>query len=104
MIAKVGPKGQIVIPKELRDELGIRPGTTVALRLRAEAGTVEVRRAWDDPISEGPAYIRSLMSSDARGRFGTQDLLAMRREDKEIEERQYQRWRGRSSSSTRNRS
>lgn len=39
----VGPKGQVVIPKPMRDALGLRPGDDVAFALDGE--TVLVRRA-----------------------------------------------------------
>lgn len=70
MTHRVGPKGQVVIPKELRDELGILPGDLVDFD-RAEDGVV-VRRV---PSS------RELM-----GRFaGGPDLLADLLEEKERE-------------------
>jgi AbrB family looped-hinge helix DNA binding protein len=43
MTHRVGPKGQVVIPKELRDTLGIEPGDEVDFWL--EDGTVVVRLA-----------------------------------------------------------
>ncbi len=39
MTSRVGPKGQVVIPKELRDRLGIRPGDEVTFRL-ADGGVL----------------------------------------------------------------
>jgi AbrB family looped-hinge helix DNA binding protein len=33
MAQKVGPKGQVVIPKKFRDELGIEPGDEVVVSL-----------------------------------------------------------------------
>jgi AbrB family looped-hinge helix DNA binding protein len=38
LTAKVGPKGQIVIPKEIRDMFGIEPGDTVLVLADSERG------------------------------------------------------------------
>ena len=35
---KIGPKGQIVIPKEARDMFGLRPGDTLVLMADKEKG------------------------------------------------------------------
>lgn len=40
---KIGPKGQVVIPKEVRDKIGFREGTYVIVDLRGEE--VVIRRA-----------------------------------------------------------
>ena len=42
MTYKVGPKGQVVIPKALRDKLGIRPGDELTFWL--EGDELHVRR------------------------------------------------------------
>lgn len=84
MTYKVGPKGQVVLPKVLRDELGIRPGDEVEV----------VRR--DDEIIVRPAIgsaaaLRGLLKQPG-GRPLTDDLLAARRRDRDREERKYQQW------------
>jgi len=43
MTYKVGPKGQVVLPKAMREELGIHPGDEVVFE-EAE-GAISVRRA-----------------------------------------------------------
>ncbi len=58
MTHRVGPKGQVVIPKDLRDELGIEPGDEVSFWLH------------DDHVAVRPAGRTQL-----RGRFRGLDLI-----------------------------
>lgn len=49
MKAVVAERGQVTIPKPLRDKLGIRPGT--ALEFSARNGMLVARKAETDPVS-----------------------------------------------------
>lgn len=75
----VGPEGQVVIPKELRDELGILPGDLVGF----------------DRVGEGVLVRRIPHSRELMGRFaGGPDLLADLVEEK-MREREREQRRGR---------
>jgi AbrB family looped-hinge helix DNA binding protein len=73
MTHRVGPKGQVVIPKELRDELGIEPGDEVSF--------------WrhEDHVALRPVTAKEQL----RGRFKRHDLVALldqqRRADQALE-------------------
>ena len=69
MTSKVGPKGQVVIPKALRDRLGIRPGDLVAFSF--EDGVVRV-----EPFRQHQTL---------RGRFRGSRLLEILEEDHRVE-------------------
>ena len=69
-VTKVSTKGQIVIPAELRDRLGLRPGALV--RIEADGKALRVTKETDDPI----AAARGLCQG---GRSLTAALLKSRR-------------------------
>lgn len=83
MTHKVGPKGQVVIPKGIRDEIGISPGDEVVVeqegrevRIRLQADDAEARRR----------RIQALRGVSA-GTPGLPGFEADKREEREREER-----------------
>jgi AbrB family looped-hinge helix DNA binding protein len=71
-LATVSTKGQFVIPAEIREALGIRPGTRIAV-LR------EGNRIILEPVNK--EYVRALRGSLAGGPSMTGELLKDRREE-----------------------
>lgn len=71
MAQKVGPKGQVVIPKKFRDELGIAPGDEVVVSL-----------------SEKGVLIQSVhRTKSLRGMFAGTGMLKMLMDDRRKEAR-----------------
>jgi antitoxin PrlF len=62
MTQRVGAKGQVVIPKEIRDELGLRPGAEVDFERDGEAVRI---------IAAGAAAVHGL-----RGRYAGSGMAA----------------------------
>jgi AbrB family looped-hinge helix DNA binding protein len=90
MTHKVGTKGQVVIPKAIREEIGIEPGDEVAFE--AEGLEVRVRRVADEAqVHEREIKALRGIWADVSG-AGTEDLMAERRAEREREERKAQRW------------
>jgi AbrB family looped-hinge helix DNA binding protein len=95
MTHKVGIKGQVVIPKSIRDEIGIKPGDEVIFE--PDGKDVRVRRAADDP-EERRKGIDALRGAWAGiPGLSTKDLENERRKEREREERKAQRLLGDSS-------
>ena len=90
MTHKVGIKGQVVIPKAIREEIGIEPGDEVAFE--ADGAEVRIRRAADEPQARAREIkaLRGIWAGTAGG--GTNELLEERRKERELEERKAQRW------------
>lgn len=89
MTHKVGIKGQVVIPKAIRDQIGIKPGDEVVFA--PDGKDVRVRRVADDP-EERRRRIEDLRGAwaDIPG-LSTEDLEAERRRERELEERKAQK-------------
>ncbi|QDP96539.1 AbrB/MazE/SpoVT family DNA-binding domain-containing protein [Microlunatus elymi] len=59
MTVRVGAKGQIVIPKPMRDQLGLHPGDEVDFELRGDQIVVRASR---HPRSLGGRFAKSGMA------------------------------------------
>lgn len=54
---KMSSKNQIVVPREAREALGLRPGDRLLVSVRDD-GVAEVRRRVDDPVAELEGLLR----------------------------------------------
>ena len=76
MATKVTSKGQVTIPKPVRDHLGIVPGSQVEFR-RADDGSIVIEKA-EAPAS--PSRLASLRGHAGRG-MSTDEIMALLRGD-----------------------
>jgi AbrB family looped-hinge helix DNA binding protein len=75
---KTHGKGQIIVPKDIREKLGLRPGSMVSIELVNDH--VEIRPLPDDPIEFLTGIFREHPTSLAT------ELLDERKKDGQIDE------------------
>ena len=75
---KTHPKGQVIIPKDIREKLGIKPGKILSVELVDEH--IEIRPLPDDPIEFLTGIFKDQPGSMAA------ELIEERRRDNETEE------------------
>jgi AbrB family looped-hinge helix DNA binding protein len=76
---KTYPKGQIIIPKEIRNKLGIKPGKILSITLVKDHA--EIRPLPDDPIEFLTGVLEDHPASLAA------ELVKERKKDSEIDEK-----------------
>ncbi|MDR7540474.1 MAG: AbrB/MazE/SpoVT family DNA-binding domain-containing protein [Armatimonadota bacterium] len=79
----VSKKGWVVIPREIRQRYGIRPGDRV--QVVDYAGRIAIIPAMKDPIREARGMLK-------RGPSLTEALLEERRQELKREQEEMQRW------------
>jgi AbrB family looped-hinge helix DNA binding protein len=77
-IVKTSAKGQVVIPKKIREKLGIVPGKRILFRLVNEHA--EIKPLPDDPIKE----LRGILKG---GKSLAKELITERKRDNRIDEK-----------------
>ena len=81
MAVRVTAKGQVTIPKRIRDMLGIQPGSKVAFAL-AEDGGVTLSKCDEHHASRGqPNRFAALRGSSSSGMSTDEIMSLMRREN-----------------------
>lgn len=73
-------KGQVTIPKPLRDHLGLTPGSEVDFILDAE-GRVLLQRAAAEPPAAPSRFARARGFAAARNGLSTEAIMALTRDD-----------------------
>ena len=77
-VVKTYPKGQVIIPKEIRERLGIKPGKALSLELVDDH--IEIRPLPDDPIE----FLTGMFADQPESMAS--ELLEERRKDDERDE------------------
>ena len=78
-ILKTHAKGQIIMPKEIRDKLGIKPGTAVSVKLVDDHA--EIKPLPDDPIE----FLTGIFKEQRRSL--AKELLEERKRDNQTDEK-----------------
>lgn len=75
MPTTVTSKGQVTIPKPVRDYLGLGPGSRVSFA-RTPSGGVELRA---EPAVDKPNVLSALRGHAGRGGLSTDEIMALTR-------------------------
>ena len=75
-VAQVSPKGQILIPKRIRQKYGVKPGSNV--QILEEPGGIVIKPAPEDPIATACGFLEGDFSL-------TEDLIQEHQKELENE-------------------
>jgi AbrB family looped-hinge helix DNA binding protein len=76
----VGPKGQVVIPKQMRDALGLKPGVEITLEMRNQEIVIkkpQVRGSYTE-------YFITTSSPKLKKRINIKELINQEADDRNV--------------------
>ena len=73
---RITSKGQVTIPQEIREQLGLRPNTEVVFEV--EGNVVRLRRAPSQPHARGDRAVERLRGRATAG-LSTEEIMALTR-------------------------
>ena len=71
-VVRISPKGQILIPKKIREKYGVKPGSTV--QILEETDGIVIKPAPEDPIAAACGFLEGDFSL-------TEDLIEEHRKE-----------------------
>jgi AbrB family looped-hinge helix DNA binding protein len=74
---RITTKGQVTIPQEIREELGLLPNTEVSFDV--VDGEARIRKARRGKLSRGDAVIRHVRSVRPSNKLTTDEIMALMR-------------------------
>jgi len=78
---RVTSKGQVTIPIEIREALGILPETELKFSVRGEEGVFNIVPPRNGRLSRGERLVALLANSATDRQFTTDEILSMTRGD-----------------------
>lgn len=82
-LVKTGPKGQIIIPKEMREALGLRENSHLSITIRNKGIYIEPVEEFIYPGTKDLSYTAVLEKT--KGAFATEDWGSLRKKRKDTE-------------------
>lgn len=81
-VVQVSPKGQVLIPKAIREKYGVKPGSNV--HILEEPGSIIIKPAPEDPIAAACGFLKGDFSL-------TDDLIKEHKKELENERHNHPR-------------
>lgn len=61
---RVGPKGQVVIPKDVRDSLGIKNGSSIILEVKEDSVVIKPEKPAEQAVKDYTSVVKRKLAQE----------------------------------------